>query len=311
MNAVDGIEIRSVSESELATFVDIHNAYWDELSVSLEQLMRDDAELRPDQREYRWLSWRGTKPVGFAFVQKQIGGDDGYWYMGGGVLLEDRQQGIGDMLYQQAIAVVEPTEWIKVSTQIRESELDAIQFANHRGFVEQKRDFFAVLDLDQADFPLIDVRGIRFATFEDLDSDRFRRRFHELFEEVRKDVPRANPPKRFEFEEFESIVLGDPKFLKWGSYIAMDGDRPIGFSGLFDNVREGYVDQWLTAVSRPYRGRDIAKAIKVHQIAWLKQRGYKHIQTDNDSRNEAMLAINDWMGFKRQLAILSMAKSRV
>lgn len=49
-------------------------------------------------------------------------------------------------------------------------------------------------------------------------------------------------------------------------------------------------------------------ALKLALIEEAKRLGAKSIKTDNDSRNAAMLAINDKLGFVRQPAVLSVVK---
>lgn len=90
--------------------------------------------------------------------------------------------------------------------------------------------------------------------------------------------------------------------------IAIAGDQPIGFSGLFRHIRERELDQWLTAVLAEYRGRGIAKALKAAGLRWALANGYQRIRTDNDSRNAPMLSINDALGFERLPSIVTLVK---
>lgn len=301
-------EIRPVSIDELGAFVEVHNAFRHEQIVSESQLRRDDETFRPDQREHRRLAWMNDRPAGFSSVQRQIGGEEGNWFLAIGVFEPFRGQGLGTRLYDLAMEIVGQSSWLKVSTQVREHDLDSLAFARAKGFAEQKRDFPSVIDLQETVIDPVRAEGIDLVPFSALDSAEFRRAFHELFEEVRQDVPRSSPPVRFEFEEFERIVLTDPALMRDGTLVALEGGRPVGFSGIFDEGRAGWVGQWLTGVRRSHRRRGIARALKTHQLAWLKANGYRWVQTDNDSRNTTMLAINEQLGFVRQPALISMAK---
>jgi mycothiol synthase len=82
----------------------------------------------------------------------------------------------------------------------------------------------------------------------------------------------------------------------------------VGFTGAYKGAREGWVDQWLTAVTREVRGRGIATALKVRQLEAAQALGFSTVRTDNDTRNTAMLAVNGKLGFVRQPAALVMKK---
>ena len=53
----------------------------------------------------------------------------------------------------------------------------------------------------------------------------------------------------------------------------------------------------MTGVRRRYRGRKVAQALKILAVQQARARGVAQIETGNDSRNAAMLAINRKLGF--------------
>ena len=59
------------------------------------------------------------------------------------------------------------------------------------------------------------------------------------------------------------------------------------------------VDQWFTGVHPDARGLGVGKAIKAVMLQHLRDRySPKHIGTENSQTNDAMLGINNTMGFK-------------
>ncbi len=58
-----------------------------------------------------------------------------------------------------------------------------------------------------------------------------------------------------------------------------------------------------------YRGLGIATALKLRTIEYAQRDGYRVIRTFNSSRNDAMLAINQNLGFVRQPAWIGFWKS--
>ncbi len=54
----------------------------------------------------------------------------------------------------------------------------------------------------------------------------------------------------------------------------------------------------LTAVRRPYRGRGIAVALKQELIVWAAANGCREIVTWTQKGNEAMQAVNERVGYR-------------
>jgi len=225
-----------------------------------------------------------------------------------GVFESSRNQGLGAALFEAANAFVLNAGQIHRTTRVREDDAVSIAFAERRGFQEIHRDFESSLVLQKVniDHLRVEVDGIRFASLAEMDSPDFRRRFHELFEVVRVDIPRPEPPVRLTYQFFEDHVVGDPNFLLEGSFVALDCDELVGLTGIYRGNNEGWVDQWLTAVLREYRGRGIAQALKAHCILWAKGAGFESIHTDNNSLNAPMLNVNTQLGFVRSAAVLTM-----
>ncbi|MNZ90066.1 Acetyltransferase (GNAT) family protein [compost metagenome] len=79
--------------------------------------------------------------------------------------------------------------------------------------------------------------------------------------------------------------------------IAADGDRYVGITNLLHNAQTNGMYHEYTGVSRDYRGRGIAYALKVKGIETALQRKASYLRTDNDSTNEAILKINRKLGY--------------
>jgi GNAT superfamily N-acetyltransferase len=66
--------------------------------------------------------------------------------------------------------------------------------------------------------------------------------------------------------------------------------------------------QGVTGVLREYRRRGIATALKVKTIEYARNHGYRFIVTQNASVNAEMLALNEKLGFKRSVGIITMER---
>ncbi len=228
---------------------------------------------------------------------------------------EFQSRGIGEALYDRVLEELRALEPISLATQVRENEPHAVQFAARQGFREVKRDFESILETRTFDASVYDglisrlkTEGIAFKTFRELDTPEFRHAFHQVFEVVRLDVPRSEPPTPLTFEFFNENVIDDPEMLQDLFWFALEGEQILGFTGGYSSSKPGWMDTWLTAVTREARGCGIAQALKALAIQAAKEAGFTSIRTDNDTRNAPMLAVNVKFGFVRQPAVLSVRK---
>jgi GNAT superfamily N-acetyltransferase len=226
-------------------------------------------------------------------------------------------QGIGKALYEKVLAESKQYNPISYRIQVRESSERALRFFAERGFVETKRDWVSVLDVASCDLSpyaglesSLTAQGITFTNLGELqktDPEAIRK-FHALFSEVRLDVPRSEPATPISFEFFVDNIINAPDFDGRLFLVALEGEKYIGFTGLYPFGDTKALDQWLTGVKREYRRRNLALALKVRSVQLAKDEGYVSIRTDNDSSNTGMLTINDKLGFKRGAASLSLLK---
>ena len=83
----------------------------------------------------------------------------------------------------------------------------------------------------------------------------------------------------------------------------------IGFNSLWPTQAEpDCMYNGLTAVKREFRRKGIAKTLKLENLKWVRDQGYKVVKTWNNSQNKGMLAINEALGFKRQPAWIILKK---
>ena len=123
------------------------------------------------------------------------------------------------------------------------------------------------------------------------------KKLHSLDGPTRNDVPTTFPNLPETFEDFVVRANGPdrPRDRFW---IALDGDRPVAMSYLrFPPVR-GNVWTGYTCCDRQYRGRGIARAIKLQSLAQAVELKVPFVYTDNDSENAPMLHINEKLGYR-------------
>src|SRR2546421_3915694 len=123
---------------------------------------------------------------------------------------------------------------------------------------------------------------------------------HALVQRTRQDIPTTVPvvPESLESWVARSNPPDRPHDRWW---LALDSDRPVATSALaFPPVR-GNVWTAYTASHPDYRGRGLARGVKLQTLAQAIQLGVPNVRTDNDSENAAMLHINETLGYEPML----------
>ncbi|MFC4426615.1 GNAT family N-acetyltransferase [Deinococcus navajonensis] len=197
----------------------------------------------------------------------------------------------------------------------REDHPVAPDFLRCRGFVGDKRYFTSALEVagfDEAPYQGLLERlaqqGIQIRSLADLRGvglPELETRLHALMNDVRADVPRAEPATPLSFQVFKEAVLGDPGLLPTAYLVAEHQGQFVGQTVLFRSEASGDLMTGLTGVTRAWRGQGVATALKVRAILAARELGATLIRTDNASDNAPMLAINDRLGFVRNPASVS------
>lgn len=306
------LSIRKGGVPDFPAISELHNIVWPHHHRGLQEFLRDEEVMQPECRPYFWLAEWDETLVGFAEANRNVASyHPKKWLCAVSVLPDHRHRGVGSQLHDEMVAFLDGEGLLSLTVRLSDADEPSLQFAQKRDYEEVKRDFESELDLQSLDCGLLakmaespaEIRSVA-----NLDSPDFRKEMHEVFEIVRVDTPRAEPPTPLTFEQFQTLVLDDPEFLKAGSQIALVEGRVVGFSGIYHTEVEGQLFQWLTAVKREHRGKGVAQALKSHSAQWAIANGYRTVRTDNDIRNGPMLAINNRMGFRNLPGMITLVK---
>lgn len=218
-----------------------------------------------------------------------------------------RRQGIGSRLYSTMTYRAREIGASRVYTDVLETDAEALAFLERRGWKRTGLvDRMSRLDVERANldgFTGVEDRlareGIRIATLDELGPDN-RELLHALHEvEFRSlgDMPSSEPHVQEPFEEWvERQLHGAGKSAK-SYWVALGGSRPVGVARL--RRREGGAfGNSYTGVDPSYRGRGIARALKLRTIEWVRRQGGRYIYTGNAAENARMLAINRSLGYE-------------
>jgi GNAT superfamily N-acetyltransferase len=224
-----------------------------------------------------------------------------------------QMRGIGGRLFDHLRAELVSVDPLALRTSTREDRPESLSFLGNRGFVEEMRHWESHLDVAAFDpTPFTEdarrmtEQGILIKTFPELASDPdHMQKLYDLTTEVGHDVPSPEPHTPIDYAQWLKFFEG-PNFLPDGVFVALDGERYVGFSNLFGSQAENHLHTGLTGILNDYRRRGIAMALKLRAVAYARERGAAVIRTENESNNRGMLSINERLGFVKQPAWINL-----
>jgi GNAT superfamily N-acetyltransferase len=149
--------------------------------------------------------------------------------------------------------------------------------------------------------------GIELVSLADWPGEDTYRSIHELNEMAEQDVPTNQPLLPQSLASFMDRISA-PNLPHDRLWIARHGDRAVGMSFLrFPPVR-GNVWTGFTCSHPDYRGRGIARAVKLQTLAQAIELGIPSVRTDNDSENAPMLHINEALGYDTLPGYINLVK---
>ena len=167
---------------------------------------------------------------------------------------------------------------------------EVVSLLEPRGYEIVRR--YVVSELDVPAAPEPEPPGVPLTTFA-LRPD-LAPQLYEIACESYPDQPGREQSRMSPYEVWRSWGL-DPHPPE-AFFIAMEGDRPLGYGYLDVDGDQGH--HGFTAVARDARGRGLAGAIKRAQIAWAKANGLATLRTANEVRLPQMLALNERHGYR-------------
>jgi GNAT superfamily N-acetyltransferase len=316
------VEIRPFSGQDYNALADLSNAVYPEYRVTAEELREDDEffdrEGKYLRRRYVAVDLRTGELVGYASVSHMpFAFHPQKFQMGLMVHPERRKQGIGSKLYERLANDLQELNAVSVKAWVLEDRTEAITFLQRRGFNEVFRSWELRLDVRDCDLQAflstverVASQGISITTLKaELQADpECLPKLYELQRLISQDIP---APDQITFVSYEEFVehMKHSEFLSDAYFIAKDGDRYIGISNLWRSRGEPEkLYQGVTGVLREYRKRGIATALKVKTIEYARNHSYRFIVTQNASVNAEMLALNEKLGFKRSVGIITMER---
>jgi GNAT superfamily N-acetyltransferase len=215
-----------------------------------------------------------------------------------------RRQGLGAALWQATLKGLQEQAATRLEADVFDNDPLGLGFALRRGFAIHHHSFRSVLDLatfDETpylpDMAALEAEGIRFCTLADFpDTPATRRKLYEL------NAPHdpGSDGTNLSYTEFEHFIIGASWFRPAGQLLAVEGEAWVGMAAVSLDPEKCRAYNEFTGVLEAYRGRKIARALKVKAARYARENGAQTLVTDNHSLNAPILAINQKMGYQPQ-----------
>lgn len=280
-----------------------------------ENLMKDPALLRvsveaPDG------SIAALGDIGVGFTARP----DRSQFVGMTVLAPHRRKGIGTALLEALEAEARRRDAPKLLADASEGEKFALDWALGHGYREIGRRIASYVELEKFEpgqfAEALDrsrAAGIRISSFAEAlagrDAAAQEQWWHALYAAeapMWEDIPFATPTPHWPWDRFFEASTS-AQMLQDLSLVAYAGDQVAGFTTT-GKSKESDGWTWMTGTAREYRGRGVARALKVDMLTRAKRKGLRAIGTTNDEPNKSMRGINAKLGYQMLPAHVELEK---
>jgi mycothiol synthase len=228
-------------------------------------------------------------------------------------------QGFGSRLFDLLLGRAAELGAGRLYGHYAETMTHAREFLTHRGFNPTGRgDRLSRLDVRAANVGGYDgledqlrEQGIRVTSLAEIgpDNEDFLCKLYDMEFETGLDIPSSEEmtEEPRSFDVWRTEMLTGPGRSPESLFVAVDGERPVGVARVRRRA-ENAATNGYTGVDRKYRGRGIARALKLRTIEWARQNGVDFIYTSNDVENKPMLAINVNLGYQPLPSMIEVVK---
>jgi GNAT superfamily N-acetyltransferase len=212
------------------------------------------------------------------------------------VSAEHRKRGAGTALYEALSAWAGDREARELEVSVADDDLESLSFAEHRDFVEERREVRLVLKLAGVSPSQVNPpAGIEIVTWAQ--RPELERGMYAVDIESRPDIPGFEDVAAEPFEEWMSHFMQRPTDSPEATFVALADEEVVGFAKLSLTAPTSAGNS-MTAVKRAWRGRGVARALKATEINWALRNGYAELHTSNEERNDPINRLNARLGYR-------------
>ncbi len=289
------LEITELAPGDRAgheAYAALWNAVVPRYPITAEELERRRARRPDDVRVIGRIDWAVAGCA--AAIRSDL---PGRTYMGNVVLPEYRGRGLGRSLLERVVVAARAHGSDVLAAGVEEGDGAGERFAARFGLCEVLRELEISRHVS-ADEPAPDPpAGI--AVVEVSQRLDLLPAAYVVVCETLPQMPLHAPLEVPSYERWLDEDATGPDVLPGGTFLALDGDRVVGFVSLIARAADPHLaEHGLTLVAASHRNRGVATALKQAQIAWASRNGYRELMTSTQDANAPMRAVNEKLGYE-------------
>ncbi len=291
----------AATDEDLAHVAHIVSSVNPESPTTVEDMRWFDERYPGGRRFVAWLDVRPVGAGGVGRVSMYPPDFDGMW-ASIAVLPGFRRRGAGSAILAAISAAARDAGKTMLMGRTWSDRPESIAFLEHRGFREHDRMAVVRLDLDGLRPPEVEAPdGLEITSLEDRPD--LVPGLYEVAKEILPDIPGDGPRVPDTLEEFRMRDVERPRIPPAGFKVGIDRatGQVVGYANLIllpGNARIAW--HGMTGVTRAWRGRGVAAALKRSTIAWAIESGLATLEGSNDLDNAPMRAVNRRLGYRPQ-----------
>ena len=208
------------------------------------------------------------------------------------VLPSLRMRGVGSALFDAVCSWASDHGVEALETTVESDDEDSLGFALRRGFSEHSREIGLELNFATAESPAVaPLQGVEIVLLADRPELAYG--VYEVGSEALPDIPGSEDWTPPPFEQFAAAHLQGLAI-----FVAVAGDEVVGYAKLRERPNDRAADHGMTAVKRAWRGRGVARSLKLAEIVWARENGIERLTATNEDRNAAMQRVNESLGYQ-------------
>ncbi|MEV6415569.1 GNAT family N-acetyltransferase [Kribbella sp. NPDC051718] len=282
------VEIRTATVDDAGAVAALNQALFPYVAKTDEQFRHDLQRAADDPARGLLAAWSDGRLVGYASaVPATWRSVPGAFYQTLFVDKAFRGQGIGSELMQRLDAHL--TEYDASEVEAGPND-DGLSFALGRGYRVDSEMRYAGTDLRSLPPEPERPPGIEVVPMFGLDAGAV----FPAYQESGLDIPAT--PVDASFEWFQQVVWESPSVAREFSFAAVDGGQVVCCTISLKAATGLWTD--MTGTVRSHRGRGLARVVKWAALRAAADAGLTAAYTANSEENQAMLAVNRWLGYR-------------
>jgi GNAT superfamily N-acetyltransferase len=295
--------IRELRDDDLPGLTRLYDELYPQFVTTVEAFRHRLAAIPERARRRRWVAVADGEVVGTATSGLQAySATEGHAMINVGVAPAHRRRGLGGELWltaEEHLRSLDPGLVESSSTE----DAGSRRFLATRGFRHTRTERVSAVDPAAVDLePLRRLREEREREgFELAPLARWRDDpgpVHALDLAATEDMPADEPIADYPLEEWIGTYWNHPLLSFEGSFVAAYEGRPVSFAMVQADFASGKAANEMTGTLRDFRGRGLARLVKLASLEWAAANGIHRVMTGNDATNAPMLAINDSLGYR-------------